>query len=74
MVFGLWLFKCLRAFWADHTQGLTSSYCVFWDIVTEHHIVAHGVLAALAALSTVHYFFATLLLLDIVAKHARGTL
>ena len=65
-VFGLWLLQCLRVVWADNTRGLTSSYCVVYDIMTEGKIVTHAVLLALAGLSLVHYFFATLLLLDIV--------
>ena len=66
VVFGQWLLRCLRLFWADRTMGLTAMYCVVWDVLTDQNACVHSALLAFTAASYWQYYFAALLLLDIV--------
>jgi hypothetical protein len=66
VVFGQWLLRCLRLFWADRTMGLTAMYCVVWDVLTDHNACVHSALLAFTAAAYWQYYFAALLLLDIV--------
>ena len=66
VVMASWFLFALRQFWSARNKGLRATFCVAIDILAHHEVYWHATMVALAVGTSMRFFFAPVILLDIV--------